>query len=398
MTSAFASTPPGARDAFFASIAPRSAALPADLRDRILTPALLVDLRAAARNVDRVLALAGGDPDRWRPHLKTTKCAALWRVLLARGVRAFKLATTAELRELLALLDGLPAGECGDVLVAYPQTPPSARRVGALAAAHPRHAVAVLVESPDAVAAVPDHVGLFVDANCGQDRTGAPLADRGRILATARACGRRLRGLHAYEGHLHGPFPGRGDALDACFARLAELLAAFVAEGLGVREVVTSGTPAFRHVLETRPLEGAPGAPLHRVSPGTVVLHDLRSERENPELGLEPAAVVLARVVSRPRAGRVTCDAGSKGLAAEAGQPVAIALGHGALAAATPSEEHLPFDGPDERLPAFGALLDLVPMHVCPTVNLYDRALFVDGAGARVESIAARGHELLLDV
>ena len=44
-------------------------------------------------------------------------------------------------------------------------------------------------------------------------------------------------------------------------------------------------------------------------------------------LGLKPAALVLSRVISRPTAERITLDAGSKGIAAEAGSPVALVLG-----------------------------------------------------------------------
>lgn len=63
--------------------------------------------------------------------------------------------------------------------------------------------------------------------------------------------------------------------------------------------------------------------PVHRVSPGTVVFHDWRGERQNPGLGLVPAAVLMARVVSIPSLSPhvVTLDCGSKSLAAEAGDP-----------------------------------------------------------------------------
>jgi D-serine deaminase-like pyridoxal phosphate-dependent protein len=84
--------------------------------DRLLTPALVVDLDAAAHNVRAVLARVG-DPKRWRPHVKTVKQAAVVRVLLEAGVRSFKCATPAELELVLAA-----AGErfAADVLLAYP--------------------------------------------------------------------------------------------------------------------------------------------------------------------------------------------------------------------------------------------------------------------------------------
>ena len=122
---------------------------------------------------------------------------------------------------------------------------------------------------------------------------------------------------------------------------------------------------------------------------------DLRSERENPALDLLPAAVVLARVVSRPRADVATCVAGSKSVAAEAGDPCAFVLGRPELEPLAPSEEHLPLRVRSGPAPARGTPLYLVPRHVCPTVNLAEEALLVDGGRVvGTEAVSARAHEL----
>ena len=55
-------------------------------------------------------------------------------------------------------------------------------------------------------------------------------------------------------------------------------------------------------------------------------LRRLRSRRGQPGLGLRPAALVLTRVVSHPAPDLATCDAGSKSIAAEAGDPCAEVL------------------------------------------------------------------------
>ncbi|MFT7485275.1 MAG: D-serine deaminase-like pyridoxal phosphate-dependent protein, partial [Candidatus Paceibacteria bacterium] len=137
---------------------------------------------------------------------------------------------------------------------------------------------------------------------------------------------------------------------------------------------------------------------LHRVSPGTVVFHDWRSQTQIPELGLEPAAVLFTRVISHPGDGRFTCDAGSKSLAAEAGHPSAIVIGHPGYVAQVPSEEHLPMRTESEPAPARGQALYLVPKHVCPTVNLAEEALLVEnGRLLEVLPILARAHDTLLD-
>jgi len=113
------------------------------------------------------------------------------------------------------------------------------------------------------------------------------------------------------------------------------------------------------------------------------------------EYGYRPAALVAARVVSRPRAGIVTCDGGHKTVSADAGVPTCVVLGHPDLTPLGPSEEHLPFAVAEgAREPRTGDILYLLPRHVCPTVNNFDAALLVRrGEIEAVEKVSARGRE-----
>ena len=173
---------------------------------------------------------------------------------------------------------------------------------------------------------------------------------------------------------------------------LLALVARLAQAGTAPAEIVTAGTPAFRHALQYGPFRSA--GFVHRVSPGTVVFHDARTEIENPGIGLVPAALVLTRVVSHPAADIATCDAGSKSVAAESGDPCAYVLGDSTLEALKPSEEHLPLRVRGDR-PARGTTLLLVPQHVCPTVNLAEQAVLVEaGTAPRIVPVAARAHEL----
>ena len=106
--------------------------------------------------------------------------------------------------------------------------------------------------------------------------------------------------------------------------------------------------------------------------------------------------MVLSRVISKPNDGLVTCDAGSKSVASEAGAPVAYVVGHPQLVAQSPSEEHLPLKVTGATGPDYGEVLLLVPKHVCPTVNLAEQALLVEEDGsATVVDVKARAHDLL---
>jgi D-serine deaminase-like pyridoxal phosphate-dependent protein len=250
----------------------------------------------------------------------------------------------------------------------------------------------IVSEDPQHAASVPRELGVFVDVNSGMDRTGAPLGDVARIVATARAAGARVRGVHAYDGHHVDADPARRAAhVRASTDRVRAVVDWLRAEGSRIDEVITAGTPAFPASLADPGWLGRPEK--HQVSPGTVVLADLRCIEQVPELGLVPAALVLGRVVSRPTAGRVTCDAGSKALSADV-EAIGRPLGWPGLRPARPSEEHLPLDVVSGEAPPLGAPLLFVPGHVCPTVNLYDRALLVDEDGAtRSVRVAARGHD-----
>ena len=358
----------------------------------IESPALLVYLDRVRDNIARLLAWVDGDADRVRPHLKTTKIPRVWAELVKAGIRHFKCATTREAGCLLEVLDA--EGVQGDLLVAYPLVEPSVARLAELARRHDRQRVALLVETSDAVRALPRELSAFVDVNPGMNRSGVPIEERARIHEIAKALGDRFRGIHQYEGHIHdGSLDERIARASPLYDAACALVGELESDGVAVGEVITSGTPSFVPALRHEGLRQLERC-RHRVSPGTVVYFDARSRVDASELDFAPAALVLSRIVSQPGPGIVTCDAGSKAIAAEAGSPVAVALGHGELDARTPSEEHLPFDVTrDAASPARGTTLLLVPRHVCPTVNLAEEAILLEGREiiARVP-VAARAH------
>src|SRR2546429_1694989 len=131
-----------------------------------LTPALVVYPERIASNIARTLDLLGGDANRWRVHIKTAKLDYTLRMLLERGVRTFKGATTLEL--LVACRSG-----ASDVLVAYPMVGANARRVSEIADAYPQVRISGLAENKEQVLQWRgSRVGVFLDINPGMNRTG----------------------------------------------------------------------------------------------------------------------------------------------------------------------------------------------------------------------------------
>ncbi len=358
--------------------------------DDVLTPALLLYPQFIASNIERTLALLGGDADRWRVHSKTAKLGYTLRMLVERGIRNFKCATTLEL--LVACQHG-----AADVLLAYPSMGANARRVREIADQFPEVRISVLAENDEQIRQWRgSRLGVFLDINPGMNRTGIEQSHSDNVLALARAIGHAglaFRGLHYYDGQ-YGALNERTAAAHRGYDSLLKLVSHIERGGVDVHEVITAGTPTLPCSLSYYGFRRR--GFLHRVSPGTVVYCDATSLAQLPsEYSYRPAVLVLTRVVSRPLAGTVTCDAGHKAVSADAGVPTCVVVGHPELTPLPPSEEHLPMALKEGAAgPQVGEALYLLPRHVCPTVNNFDCALLVrDGQIESVEKVSARGRE-----
>jgi D-serine deaminase-like pyridoxal phosphate-dependent protein len=359
--------------------------------DNILTPALVIYPEIVAANIACTLKLLGGDANRWRAHIKTAKLDYTLRLLIDRGIRNFKCATTLELLHVCQ-------NGAEDVLLAYPLVGANARRVVAISQQFPQVRISVLVESPEQLPQWRGNdIGIFLDINPGMNRTGIELNAVGKLVEVIRAiadAGLQFRGLHFYDGQFGSvDEPERTLATHTGYDQLLKAVEELRRQGINVAEVITAGTPTFPCSLSYKGFQNA--SFVHRVSPGTIVYNDATSLAQLPAFGYAPAALVISRVVSRPHPGIVTCDAGHKAVSADAGVPTCVVVGHPELSPLTPSEEHLPLGVKDGALsPQIGDILYLLPRHICPTVNNFDAALIVrHGEIEAVERVSARGHE-----
>lgn len=359
--------------------------------ERVVTPALLIYRDLVLSNIDTTLRLLNGDPDRWRPHVKTAKLVYVMEMLTARGVTAFKCATSLEL--LMAIRAG-----ARDVLVAYPLMGANATRIREVSIQHPQVAISVLVDNPLQVDSWRgSEIGIFLDINPGMNRTGIDQDRATDIVKLARLindAGLEFRGLHYYDGQFASvALPQRTGQAHAGYDRLMCILEALRANNIPVKEVITAGTPAFPCTLSYPGFLNTEF--VHRASPGTVVYCDATAMEQLPqEFGYVCAALVLSRVVSRPTTEVITCDAGHKTISVDCGVPNCLAAGMN-LEPLRPSEEHLPIRVPKNvTCPQPGDLLYLIPRHICPTVNNFDWALIVaEEKILAVERVDARGRE-----
>jgi len=355
---------------------------------RVITPALLIYPDKLHHNIQATLKMVGGDPNRWRPHIKTAKLSAVVKGYIRDGVRQFKCSTTLELRT---------ACEAGaeDVLVAFSMVGANALRVRQIANEHPSTRVSVLAESSSqAESWAGGKIGVFLDLNPGMNRTGMEADHVDEMIDLARLLGETFRGLHWYDGHVSMlDAVQRRELAFAGYDRLMEIVAAFDDAGIVIAEVITSGTPAAPYGYLYPRFRDA--SFVQRISPGTVVYNDLSSLKQLPGYGYVPAALVMATVISHPKPGVITCDAGHKAVGVDSGVPNCAVVGYPRLTPLKPSEEHLPMEvASGSNTPEIGDKLYLIPKHICPTVNNFDQALIVDeGLIVGVELVNARGHE-----
>jgi D-serine deaminase-like pyridoxal phosphate-dependent protein len=358
----------------------------------VLTPALIIYPEIVDQNIATTLRLLGNDPARWRPHVKTAKIGSMIRRMVAAGITNFKCATTLELNT---------ACEAGaqDVLFAYPAIGANALRAREIASQFKNVRFSAVIEDSRGVDSWRgSNFGIFIDINPGMDRTGVEQNKSDEIVSLARAiknAGLVFRGLHYYDGHLSKyDLEQRTAIAHAGYDILMKIAAHLEEREFIIEEVITAGTPSLPCSISYEPFQN--GRFIHRVSPGTVVYNDCSSLSQLPsEFGYKPAALVLSTVVSHPRPGRLTCDAGHKTVSADHGVPTCRVIGRDDLSPSQPSEEHLPIDAAaSSTLPDLGEMLYLMPRHVCPTVNNFDHALIaIDGRIVQMDEVTARGRE-----
>ncbi len=352
------------------------------------TPALLLHEERIGANLDAMLRIAG-DPARLRPHVKTHKLPQLVARQVARGITRFKAATIAEA--------DMTAGAGGiDILLAYQPVGPLIAGFLELSRRHPHTRFSCLVDNPESVDALAraataagTRVEVLVDLDIGQHRTGiAPGQPAGELYRQVASRPSLVAGgLHAYDGHLHQSDPTeRAAAADAAFAPVGILAERLRADGLSVPRIIAGGSPTFPFHARRADVE---------LSPGTTVLWDAGYASRMPDLPFLPAAVLLTRVVSRPRPGRLCLDLGHKAVAAEMPWPRVVFLNLPDTTLVGQNEEHLVVETPHADAFPVGADVYALPWHVCPTVARHDEVWPVrDGAAGAPWPVCARGRRL----
>jgi len=349
--------------------------VPRPVLDLLPTPCLVVDAAAARRNIQRCAAFFSGQQAALRPHFKAHKCTTLMRQQLAAGGCAGVACQVSWEAQVLARA-GFP-----DILIANQVVDPVALGELAEAAAIARLTVVVDDEAQvDLLARAASQrgvsIGVLIELDVGAGRCGLPFGDASLVpLAGQIARHDRLsfRGLQAYEGHAvhRDSREVRTTLVRQAAHQVRQERARLAAAGFDCEIISGGGTGTYD-------LAAAAGA-LTEVQAGSYVLMDGRYG--TLDLPFEQALYCVATVISR-RHSRAVLNAGLKELTVEYGMPAIQAAGARITAL---SDEHAQVRlAPGHGGLAVGDKVLLIPAHVDPAVNLYDR-LFVWEAGAVTE-------------
>jgi D-serine deaminase-like pyridoxal phosphate-dependent protein len=360
-------------------------------REELDTPALVVHEDILKRNIASMAEYAKEKGIAMRPHFKTHKTAEVARMQQEAGAAGI---TCAKVGEVEALVE---AGIEAEYFIANEVVGPlkTARLVKLL----DRVPVRVAVDSvecaqglQDAVSAAGKKLDIVLEVNTGQNRAGLlpdeilPLAEKIRESMPDL----RIVGIMTHEGHA-----GKTETQEELTAvsvdagtKMVNTAEQLREHGFEIETVSVGSTPA---AFETTRIDG-----ITEMRPGTYVFQDNTIFRFG-QIGPDDCALrILATVTSRPAPDRAILDSGSKVLTVE---PSQWRPGHGFIVEypeatiVSLSEEHAVVSLPESMQGMkIGDKVEVIPNHVCPTVNLTDE-LFVIRDGAVVETwpVIARG-------
>ena len=356
--------------------------------DQIDTPALIFYPERIKQNIE-VLKSFIDRVNRLRPHVKTHKCIEVTQLLMQAGITKFKCATIAE-AEMLAMC------KAPDVLLAYQPVLAKANRLVKLTKKYRYTQFSCLVDNVVSATMLSTEaeanglkITVYLDLNTGMNRTGILPSDAFLLYKNChQLAGLNMLGLHAYDGHINTTHLEQRtvECLDA-FKGVQQLAAQIVSAGYGIPVIIAGGTPTYPILARIPDVE---------CSPGTFALWDDGYQKTFPDLPFLPSGLVATRVISVIDDHTVCLDLGHKSIASENTlNNRVVFLNAPNVEFVSHSEEHLVIRTCQPDRFKLGEVLYGLPVHICPTCALHDRAFtIVNGEIADRWLIVARNRTI----
>ncbi len=341
----------------------------------IPTPALLVDLDAFEANVQKMAGHCRATNLGTRPHAKTHKCPEIAKRQIAAGAVGICVATVPEAEALAAAgIDNIlltsPIVDVGKMTRIVDLASKRQRKI-MLSVGHKRQ-----VDLLTQVAAQANvQLDVLIDLDVGDRRTGilpgAPAVELAQHVSRSKQL--TVRGVQAYAGfasHVAG-FEKRSQTSREALALAVQTKQMLLQAGFDAQ--ILSGGSTGTYNIDSQ-ISG-----MTELQVGSYIFMDVSYRAIGGQDGgaiytdFQPSLTVLATVVSNTHAGRVSIDAGTKGLdTTTTSVPEVKNAPHLVYAKAGDEFGALTSDS-SARLPEIGDRLELIVPHCDPSINLYDR-------------------------
>lgn len=357
------------------------------------TPSLLIDNDIALANIAMMQKKADSLGLKLRPHIKTHRMPYFAKLQMEAGACGIACAKIGE-AEVMA------DNGIGDIFIANEVI--GEDKYERLKALHRRIHVRIGIDNEvqpaqmeKVFATEARPLEVLIEYEVGEVRTGVTSDEQLTRLVNAIQSSKHvvLKGIFSHEGHTY-----KADSVADCCAKAQAayaktVRAAEIIRSLGA-DIDTVSIGATPSVMNGSSFEG-----ITELRLGTYIFFDVGQSNAIHDFS-HCAATVLASVISKPEGNRVVLDTGAKALVSQ-NRPTGICAtaGFGAIKGADDItienlfDEHGVLNSEKfKNLVSVGDKVEVIPSHVCPTVNLYDTAYLVsNGKVIRTLPIACRG-------
>jgi len=330
-------------------------------RRQLVTPALILDLSVARRNIDLMAQRMKTMRAKLRPHIKVQKCVELAKLQVEAGAIGVCTATVWE-----ALI--MSRAGIKDVMIANEVVGDQKIQALAEGAKHTHLTVAVddaknAIELSHAVSQVGAKIDVMIEIDVGMGRGGirSPQEALKLVQDVSNLAGLRFRGVQAYEGHCMLE-PDRQlrikkahDAMDYVVNVVDQL------EKSGfICEMVSAGGTGTYDITGANPR-------VTEIQAGSYVFMDNFHGNLVPEFS--NSLTVLGTVIIQ-HGNTIVFDCGRKSIGIDFVQPTMV--DYPSYQARYFAEEHALFDVDDRCKLNLGDTMEFIPGYAPTTVNLYD--------------------------
>lgn len=347
------------------------------------TPSLIINREIMMKNLKKMQDYADKNYVCLRPHTKTHKMPELALLQQKLGCSGITVAKVAE-AEVMAE-NGLDDIFIANEIVGIPKL----QRVRALAEkinitfGIDSIAQCEMIEEVFAGAEKPARV--LIEIEVGENRSGIIEESAFReLLAYLKQCRNIwLEGVFSHDGDSYSAATAELAREKSVKAQLRTLSFADIAreEGFEIRVVSIGSTPSLANGSEI--VDG-----VTEIRPGTYIFMDASQGHAVNDMGC-CAAAILATVMSKPTDERVILDVGAKGLTAQTRtEGICATPGLGTIYEypethidAVYDEHAIIYDRAFHDSVHVGDKVRIIPVHICPVVNLYERVFMIGQDG-----------------